>query len=168
MTTEFTKEEKKAFLYGLTTILIFIAAVFFVAFDANDYKHVDEHFYHLNATFTRTDGLLVGDNVRMAGIDIGRVVDAKLDEHFNAVLKFEIKDTIKIPDDSSASIVSSSLMGRKYIEIDPGGSEEYFQDGDSFDQVQPAIILQEVVDRILATIENSQKNKTISEGNKDE
>ncbi len=168
MTDEFTKEEKKAFLYGLTSIFIFITVLLFVALDANDYKHVDAHFYHLNATFTRTDGLLIGDHVRMSGVDIGRVVEAKLNDHFNAVMKLEIKDTIQIPDDSSASIVSSSLMGRKYIEIAPGGSEEYFKDGDSFEQVQAAIILQEVVDRLLATIEASQKTNNTHKGKEDE
>lgn len=168
MNDEFTKEEKRSFFYGLASILVFGTVLLFVAFPANDYKHVDEHFYHLKATFTRTDGLLVGDSVRMSGIDIGRVVEAELDDHFNAVMKLEIKDDLKIPDDSSASIVSSSIMGRKYIEIDPGGSEEYLKDGDSFEQVQPAIILQEVVDRLLSSIEASQKTKNSCKGQEDE
>lgn len=168
MSEEFTKEEKRAFLYGLGSVFIFGAVLLFVAFSKSDYKHVDENFYHLNATFTRTDGLLVGDSVRMGGIDVGRVVGAHLDDHFNAVMKLEIKDNLKIPVDSSASIVSSSIMGRKYIEIDPGGFEEYMKDGDSFEQVQPAIILQEVIDRLIALVESSQKEKKESKGQEDE
>jgi len=141
-----------------------------MTFKKNDYKHIDEKFYHLNATFTRTDGLLIGDTVRMSGVDIGRVVEAHLDEHFNAVLKLEIKEGLLIPDDSSASIVSSSIMGRKYIEIDPGGSEEFLKNGDQFEQVQPAIVLQEVLDRLIASVGKSKNTimEQTLEDNKDE
>ena len=66
----------------------------------------------------------------MAGVNIGKVVNARLDDHFHAILTLDVKENVKIPDDSSASIVSSSIMGEKYIEIEPGGSirdEEVFK-----------------------------------------
>lgn len=159
MNDEYTKEEKKAFYCGLIAIFIFMALFLAKAFQRQDFKHVDNRFYHLNATFSRTDGLLVGDLVRMAGVDVGRVVDARLDENFHAVLTFEIKEGLNIPDDSSASIVSSGIMGHKYIEIDSGGSEEYLQDGDSFEIVQPAIVLQEVIDRMITLVGKNSKAK---------
>lgn len=152
MNNEFTKEEKKAFYCGLISILAFVILFCLKAFESQDFKHVDEEFYHLQATFSRTDGLLIGDLVRMGGVDVGRVVDARLDENFHAVLTLEIKEGLNIPDDSSASIVSSSIMGHKYIEIDAGGSEEFLKDGESFEIVQPAIVLQEVMDRLIALV----------------
>ena len=147
---KFSKEESKAFNFGLFTILVFCGLFFFMAFSRHDYKHVDKHIYHIKATFGRTDGLLVGDKVRMAGVDIGRVVNAKLEPGFSATLNLEIKEDIKIPDDSSASIVSSGLMGSKYIEIEPGGSEEYILDGGQFSYTQDAMVLEELLDRIVA------------------
>ena len=92
MNEEFTREEKKAFFCGLFAILIFMAVFFAMALQRQDFKHVDDNFYHLKATFSRTDGLLVGDLVRMSGVDVGRVVDAHLDENFHAVLTLEIKE----------------------------------------------------------------------------
>lgn len=166
MTDRFTKEEKKAFYCGLLSILGFSTLFLLMAFETKDFEHVDENFYHLNATFTRTDGLLIGDKVRMSGVDVGRVVDAHLDENFNAVLQMEIKEGLQIPDDSSASIVSSSIMGHKYIEIDPGGSEEYLKNDDHFEQVQPAIILQDVLNRLIASVDHSKnkaKKQTVEE-----
>ena len=157
MINEFTKEEKKAFWCGLISVLAFAMLFCLMAFQRQDFKHVDNNFYHLRATFSRTDGLLIGDLVRMGGVDIGRVVDAHLDENFHAVLTLEIRDGLNIPDDSSASIVSSSIMGHKYIEIDAGGSDDFLKDGDSFEIVQPAIVLQEVIDRLIAMV---GKNKT--------
>lgn len=163
MTGEFTKEERKAFWCGLVSILIFAGLFCLKAFQRQDFKHVDDHLYHLNATFSRTDGLLVGDLVRMGGVDVGRVVDARLDDNFHAVLTLEIKEGLNIPDDSSASIVSSSIMGHKYIEIDAGGSDEFLKDGDSFEIVQPAIVLQEVIDRLITLVGNNKKTKDVKE-----
>lgn len=158
MQEKFSIEEKKAFNTGICAIGIFIALMFFMFFSGNDYKHIDETFYHINATFGRTDGLLVGDKVRMAGVDIGRIVDAKLDENYNAILKLEIKSGLNIPDDSSASIVSSGLMGNKYIEIEPGGSEDFISDGGEFSYTQDAMVLEELLDRIIAIGKAKNKN----------
>ena len=63
----------------------------------------------------------------------------------------ELKDGIRIPDDSSASIVSSGIMGAKYIEIEPGGSEDYLQPGGEFSYTQDAMVIEELVDRIAGT-----------------
>lgn len=163
MTGEFTKEEKKAFCCGLIAIFVFVIIFCLQAFQQHDFKHVDNHLYHLSATFSRTDGLLVGDLVRMGGVDVGRVIDARLDENFHAVLTLEIKEGLSIPDDSSASIVSSSIMGHKYIEIDAGGSDEFLKDGDSFEIVQPAIVLQEVMDRLIAAVGKKKTENNVKE-----
>ena len=110
---------------------------------------------------------MVGDIVRMAGVDVGRVVDASLNDHFHAVLKLEIMEGLHIPDDSSASIVSSSIMGNKYIEIEPGGSEDFLQDGQEFHYTQDAMVLQELLDRIVS-IGKSKKKKSAEKGNNNE
>ena len=157
MQEKFSIEETKALNVGICAIIVFAVLLFFMAFSGNDYKHIDKNFYHINATFGRTDGLLVGDKVRMSGIDIGRVVDAKLDNNYNAILKLEIKAGLNIPDDSSASIVSSGLMGNKYIEIEPGGSEDFIPDNGEFSYTQDAMVLEELLDRIVAMGKNKNK-----------
>ena len=165
MQENFSIEETKAFNTGICAIITFAVLLFFMAFSGNDYKHIDENFYHVNATFGRTDGLLVGDKVRMSGVDIGRVVGATLDDNYNAVLKLEIKAGLNIPDDSSASIVSSGLMGNKYIEIEPGGSEDFIPDNGEFSYTQDAMVLEELLDRIVSI--GKSKNKK-SENNMEE
>ena len=165
MQENFSIEETKAFNTGICAIIAFAVLLFFMAFSGNDYKHIDENFYHVNATFGRTDGLLVGDKVRMSGVDIGRVVGATLDDNYNAVLKLEIKAGLNIPDDSSASIVSSGLMGNKYIEIEPGGSEDFIPDNGEFSYTQDAMVLEELLDRIVSI--GKSKNKK-SENNMEE
>ena len=168
MQDKYTKEENRAFSFGLLSIAIFGAFFLFMALSPSEYKHIDDHFYHLKATFGRTDGLFVGDKVRMAGIDVGRVVSLNLDKHFNAVLTLEIKDGLLIPDDSSASIVSSGLMGDKYIEIEPGGSEDFLKKDGEFNYTQDAMVLEELLDRIIAIGKSKKKQNQEKEDKIDE
>ena len=74
-------------------------------------------------------------------------------------MKLEIKDTIQIPDDSSAAIVSSGIMGNKYIEIDVGGSEDMLNEGDEFSYTQDAMVIEELVDRIISLGKANRKKK---------
>ena len=164
MKEQYTSEQSRAFYFGIFALIVFAAVFFAMAFSKHNYKHVDEDFYYLNASFGRTDGLLVGDKVRMAGVDVGRVVDARLGLGYHALLKMEIKEGIEIPDDSSASIVSSGLMGNKYIEIEPGGSEDFLPHDGQFNYTQDAIVLEELLDRIVTIGKNKNKqDKTVSE-----
>ena len=50
MQENFSIEETKAFNVGICAIFVFAALLFFMAFSGHDYKHVDENFYHINAT----------------------------------------------------------------------------------------------------------------------
>ena len=73
----------------------------------------------------------------------------------------EVKENVQLPDDSSASIVSSGLMGPKYIEIEPGGSFDMIAPGGEFSYTQDAMVIEELLDRIVGIGKaNRQKNKT--------
>ena len=150
MEETYSKEESRSLKIGIAVALVLVVCCAFSYLTKAKVEHTDDGIYYpLKARFGRTDGLMLGDSVRLAGITVGRVIDAHLDEHFNAVLTLDIKDGIQIPTDSSAAIVSSGLMGGKYIEIEPGGDEEYLQPQDEFSYTQDAMVLEELVDRII-------------------
>lgn len=161
----YTKEETKNLKVGICVIIAIIIAILSVVVTRNEISHKDGgKYYKVYARYNRTDGLLVGDIVRLAGMDIGRVVNAKLDNDFKAILTLELNDNIKIPDDSSAAIVSSGIMGNKYIEIEPGGSEEMLTEGSEFAYTQDAMVLEELIERIIgigkAKRQDKKENKT--------
>lgn len=146
----FTKEEFKNFVIGLIVISAILVCIMFFKSQHTTWENADDTDYTLYATFNRTDGLEIGNKVRMAGIDIGRVEDSILDKDFRATLTLKIRSDIKIPDDSSASIVSSGIMGTKYIEIEPGGSEDFLEAEGEFSYTQDAMVLEELIDRIIS------------------
>lgn len=146
----YSKDEENVLKVGLWVAfgIILISGLFLSV--RKNISHVEDgKYYQIQARFNRTDGLLVGDLVRLAGMNVGKVVDAKLDDDFKAVLTLEIKDSVVLPDDSSASIVSSGLMGSKYIEIEPGGSEDMLSPGGEFAYTQDAMVVEELLDRIV-------------------
>lgn len=151
MKETYTKEETKSLKVGLAVAVVLGAIFAFGYLTKEKVEHTDDaDYYPLLARFGRTDGLMLGGKVRLAGIDVGRVVDAKLDDNFNALLTLDIKEGYHIPTDSSAAIVSSAIMGGKYIEIEPGGDEEYLRPNDEFSYTQDAMVVEELVDRIIS------------------
>ncbi|MBR1825164.1 MAG: MCE family protein [Alphaproteobacteria bacterium] len=146
----FTKEEFKNFIIGLCVLGICLLTCLIFKLKHNVWAGAENTDYTIYATFNRTDGLSVGDKVRLAGVDVGYVENNVLDEDFRATLTLKIRNGIQIPDDSSASIVSAGIMGNKYIEIEPGGSEDFIEDKGDFSFTQDAIILEELVDRIIS------------------
>ena len=159
---KFTKDEQKNFIIGLFVIGISVLCIGIFKWQHNVWKDAENTDYTIYATFNRTDGLSIGDKVRLAGIDVGRIEKATLDNNFRATLTLKIKQGINIPDDSSASIVSSGIMGNKYIEIDPGGSEDFITEGNDFLYTQDAIVLEELVDRIISLGKAKHQNTQTS------
>ncbi|MDO5386850.1 MAG: outer membrane lipid asymmetry maintenance protein MlaD [Pseudomonadota bacterium] len=159
MPEKYTSEETKTLKTGLYAgLAVVLLCAFFILRGSGAAQTENGRYYEVNARFGRTDGLLVGDKVRLAGMDIGRVVNAQLDDHFHAILTLDISEQVKIPDDSSASIVSSGLMGNKYIEIEPGGSPDYLAPGGEFAYTQDAMVLEELIDRIIGIGKANRKN----------
>lgn len=156
----YSKEETRNLKIGLSVLLLTLVAFFAILFSRDEITHQDGgRYYQLYARFNRTDGLLVGDLVRLAGMDIGRVVNARLDQNFKAILTLEVNEKIQLPDDSSAAIVSSGIMGNKYIEIEPGGSEDMLTPGSEFSYTQDAMVLEELIERIIGIGKAKRQNQ---------
>jgi phospholipid/cholesterol/gamma-HCH transport system substrate-binding protein len=66
------------------------------------------------------------------------VVTLRIDRRYN-----------EIPNDSDTSIFTAGLLGGQYIGITPGGSDEYFKDGDQVAFVQDAIVLENLISKYL-------------------
>ncbi|MBQ2885454.1 MAG: MCE family protein [Alphaproteobacteria bacterium] len=161
MDEKYSLEEEKTIKTGLITLLAVLLISFVtISHNASIKSKGKGGKYNIYANFGRTDGLNVGDVVRMSGVNIGRVIGATLDENYNSNLVLEIEDVYKIPDDSSASIVSFGLIGGKYVEIEVGGSEDYIEPEGSISYTQDAMVLEELLDRMIA-LGKSKKSKNV-------
>ena len=114
--------------------------------------------YRLSATFDQVDGLSVGSPVYLAGIKIGEVTRLTLsDKTYRPTVRFGIRAGVKLPADSGALIMSDGLLGGKFVRIEPGSDETYMKPGDSFQFVQDAVIVEQILERIVVSAEARRK-----------
>lgn len=107
--------------------------------------------YLLKARFDNIGQLKLRAPVKLAGVRIGSVESITLDP---ASLEAQVTVAIDaryrdIPDDSSASIFTSGLLGDQYVGIQPGGSPDMFKDGDEFVLTQSSMQLEDLIGKFL-------------------
>ena len=84
--------------------------------------------YDISLIFGSSAGLKNGDNVKISGINVGKIINLDLNlDDYNAKVAVKLNQNIKIPDDSSARITSTSLLGGNFIDIIPGVSDTYMK-----------------------------------------
>jgi phospholipid/cholesterol/gamma-HCH transport system substrate-binding protein len=107
--------------------------------------------YHVQARFEDVGSLKVRAPVTVAGVRIGRVSSIRFDPNtYQALVVMNIDGRYKnLPTDTGASILTSGLLGEQYIELEPGGSEEYLKEGSRIKVTQSAMVLEKLVGRLL-------------------
>ena len=127
--------------------VVLIVAVFFVYTAVSSSGVAEEDGgYKLTARFERIDGIGVGADVRVGGVKVGTIIDQGLDfETYEAELIMSLKQGLKLPADTTAEIVSESLMGGKYINLVPGADEMMLADGDEITFTQGSINLEQLI-----------------------
>ena len=104
--------------------------------------------YPLTASFRSADGIAVGTDVRVAGINVGSVTGLELDPaSFRASATFTVEGGLEIPDDSDVKIASESLLGGNFVEITPGASEVMLEPGGEIVNTQGSVDLMNLLMR---------------------
>jgi phospholipid/cholesterol/gamma-HCH transport system substrate-binding protein len=116
--------------------------------------------YLLKARFTNIGQLKLRAPVKLAGVRIGSVESIELDPaKLDALVKISIdKRYNALPDDSSAAIFTSGLLGDQYVGLQPGGSPDLFKDGDEFVLTQSSMQLEDLIGKFLVNGSPPQKS----------
>jgi phospholipid/cholesterol/gamma-HCH transport system substrate-binding protein len=139
-----------------------IAAFFMLAMKVSDITTLgDEEGYRITASFENIGGLKVRAPVTMAGVRIGRVVDVGLDKQtYEAVVTLSVNPLYdQLPIDSSASILTSGLLGEQYVGLEPGGADTYLKAGDQIKLTQSALVLEKMIGRFLTSMTDKNKSE---------
>ncbi len=129
-----------------------ILALAMLAFKVGNLTSADVmNSYKVSARFDNVGGLKVKAAVTMAGVRIGRVSGIAFDnKKYQALVTMDIDGRYQnIPKDSSASILTSGLLGDQYVGIEPGGDETSLQNGDNFLRTQSALVLEKLVGQVI-------------------
>ena len=104
----------------------------------------------MKAVFENSTGLRIGDNIKISGINIGKVIDLKLDKNsFESIVYFQINSSLKIPEDSQAKIKTSSLLGGYYVDILPGNSKIFLKENETIYDTTGSVSLTDLVGKMI-------------------
>ncbi|MEM7046215.1 MAG: outer membrane lipid asymmetry maintenance protein MlaD [Pseudomonadota bacterium] len=140
----------------LGAVVIAGAAIFLVfALSVADVRSVQG--YSLRAQFEKADGLRVGTDVRISGVKVGEVDAIILNPNtYRADVMLMIEPDVMLPADTAALVVSEGLLGGRYLALRPGGDVEMLQDGEMIEYTQAAPNLEELLGRVIYSINGQQ------------
>ena len=102
---------------GIFVALVMLAAVFILDIVGGAEKFTRGH--RLHALFSNVQDLKVGDRVKMAGVEVGKVENIQLEgNRVNVTMK--LRKEAEVRTDSTATIKFTGLMGQNYVSIDFG------------------------------------------------
>jgi len=133
-------------------LLTGIAALLWLATEATDYGiAIGDDTYQVTARFSNVADLKNRAPVKIGGVTVGLVDGIVLDPvSFDAVVSMQIDTGFSdIPNDSSASILTSGMLGNRYIGLEPGGSMDALINGDEILITQSAIVLENMISKYL-------------------
>jgi phospholipid/cholesterol/gamma-HCH transport system substrate-binding protein len=119
-----------ASLIGITIGLLFAFYFKRIPFFANNYT--------VQGQFADAAGLGPENEVRVAGIKVGKVTRVELRRNL-VVVSMEIQNGVEIPRRSTAEISLKTILGTKFVKINARGSKPYLKDGDTIPLRQTSI-----------------------------
>lgn len=134
-------------LFGMAGLL----ALSMLAFKVANLSVVDvTQGYRVTARFDNIGQLKMRAPITLAGVRVGRVSDISIDDDYYAVVTLTISDKYKkLPQDTSAAIVTAGLLGEQYVALEPGADEEYLHDGSELEVTQSALVIEKLISQFM-------------------
>ncbi len=124
--------ERNPILVGVISVAVLVTAMLF-ALSLNRLTFL-RGVYTIKADFADAAGLTSDNEVRVAGIKVGKVDSVKLAPPIHGYsdrvrVTMEIKSGIKLGDVSEAEIKLKTLLGAKFVDITPNGTAPFIAAG---------------------------------------
>ncbi len=118
--------------------------------------------YEMKAEFEDATGVLVGDAVKIAGVDVGRVTGTEI-KGGRALLTFSLDEDITLPRDTEVSIRWRNVLGQRFVYVFPGEEDSAWEEDDTIpvSQTNDVADIGEFLNRvgpILKAIDPEQAN----------
>jgi phospholipid/cholesterol/gamma-HCH transport system substrate-binding protein len=105
----------------------------YMTFTIGGWKWGGDKGYPIHATFDTVAGLDPKAPVKLAGVEVGKVQEIRL-ENSRARVTISVHPNFKIPKGSQGAIRATGLLGEKYLEIIPGKEDGYMAAGDTISE----------------------------------
>lgn len=148
---------------------VLACAIYFFFFSFGKSAISTSSTYQILANFDNVDGIESGSDIKIAGVKVGTVSSGTINtKTYQALLKLNINQDIKLPKDSSAKIISSGLLGGKYIAIEIGADEELLKSGEYIKFTQSGVNFEELLGKFIFGSSKKDSNTEKNQPNENE
>jgi len=111
----------------------------------------------LYANFDEVGGLAKRSPVVIGGVRVGQVKRIELapDGSFRARVTMDVDQTLKLPDDTQAAVLTQGVLGNQYVGLSPGGSETLLKNGGEITYTQSAVVIERLIGKVIQSLGSS-------------
>jgi phospholipid/cholesterol/gamma-HCH transport system substrate-binding protein len=136
------------FVVGLF-VLAGLAAIAYLSLSVGGFTFGASRGLVLYASFDQIGGLKPRAPVQVSGVKVGQVTAIALNGDYRARVTLVLDESLEFPVDTSASIVTSGLLGDQYISLELGGEEELLVSGEDISFTESAGILERLIGQFI-------------------
>ncbi|MFZ4483460.1 MAG: outer membrane lipid asymmetry maintenance protein MlaD [Chthoniobacterales bacterium] len=142
------KKSKLELLSGVF-VLLGLAAIAYLTVKLGSGEFISGDSYLIEARFANAGGLSEGSTVLLAGVQVGRVEDIRMDPaDYSAIATMRVVNAVKLPTDTMASIKTTGLIGDKYVALAPGADDTQLAPGARITMTESAVDLESLIGKM--------------------
>jgi phospholipid/cholesterol/gamma-HCH transport system substrate-binding protein len=140
-------------MFVIIGLVLFVGTIYFVGKQKNLFGST----FELYSKFNSVNGLEVGNNVRLSGINIGTVEEIDFVNDTSVVIKLVIRDEVRkyIKKDAIASINSDGLMGDKVLTISSGKNSTVIVENNNYITSKKSIEMDDLMVSVKKSVDNA-------------
>jgi phospholipid/cholesterol/gamma-HCH transport system substrate-binding protein len=129
-------------------VLVGLIALGYLSIKLGKMEVLGSKGYDIVAEFSDIGGLKAGSSVEIAGVEVGRVESISLKD-YQALVRVRMNEGVKLQDDSIASIKTKGLIGEKFVQLTPGGSDSIIKPGGRLRETESAIDFESLISNYI-------------------
>jgi phospholipid/cholesterol/gamma-HCH transport system substrate-binding protein len=154
---------KRSVIETILGALVLAVAAFFLTYSYKTANVGSVDGYEISADFAGTGGLKIGDDVVISGVKVGSVTSVTLaPDTFLARVKMNVASHVQLPTDTSALISSESIMGGRYLALEPGADDDIIAPGGKIEYTQAPQNLEQLLGKFIFSMQKDD-NKDATE-----
>jgi phospholipid/cholesterol/gamma-HCH transport system substrate-binding protein len=138
-----------------------IAALAVLSLRLGKIELLSNNGYVVYANFDNISGLKTGDEVEIAGVQVGKVVALSLKDD-RAHVALRLNQGVAVDSEAIASIKTSGIIGDKYVSISLGSGDDIAAGG-VIRRTQSAFVLEDAIGQLINS-NSSSNNSSNSNG----
>lgn len=133
-------------------VLAGLGAVAYISATLGGFTYRGGGGLEIRATFDEVGGLKPRAPVVIGGVKVGQIKSIGLTPDLRARVTMDIDSGVALPVDTSASILTSGVLGDQYIALEPGAEAEMLKGGSEIQYTQSAVILERLIGKVVQNL----------------